>query len=380
MKKRSEKVYQFKITLKGIKPPIWRRILVPETYTFWDLHVAIQDAMGWLDMHLHDFEIFSPSAGRKVIIGIPDEDFEIARKTLAGWKHKISGYFSMENKKAEYVYDFGDDWEHTVNLEKILPQEAEVNYPVCTAGKRSCPPEDCGGVWGYGDLLEIIANHDDERYEEMLEWLGEDFDPEYFDVTEITFSDPQKRWDMAFYHMDDSGEDEMIESEEEITGGLRAYSRKYMHQIWEKAKNNDLGDLGEEEKLYAKIMLEHEDQFFNEFEFADLTRDHEYDPETESDPFLHIFIHSIVETQLEEKLPIEAYQFYNAMQKKGCSSHDAMHLIGAILAPMIFQVVRDQQPFDVDTYVHLLRKYKTRKPDRIPDLLDKEGRLSFLDS
>jgi hypothetical protein len=199
VKKRSEKVYQFKITLKGIKPPIWRRIVVPETYTFWDLHVAIQDAMGWLDMHLHDFEIFSPSAGRKVFIGIPDEDFEIARKTLAGWKHKISGYFSMENKKAEYVYDFGDDWEHTVNLEKILPLEAGVNYPVCTAGKRSCPPEDCGGVWGYGDLLEIIANPDDERYEEMLEWLGEDFDPEYFDVTEITFSDPQKRWDMANY-------------------------------------------------------------------------------------------------------------------------------------------------------------------------------------
>jgi hypothetical protein len=380
VKKKFKNVYQFKITLKGIKPPIWRRIRVPETYTFWDFHVAIQDAMGWLDMHLHDFDIFSPRAGRRLIIGIPDEDFEIDRKTLAGWKHKISDYFSMDNKKSEYVYDFGDDWCHSVNLEKILPREAGVNYPVCTAGKRSCPPEDCGGVWGYYDLLDIITNPDDERYEEMLEWLEEDFDPEYFDVTEITFSDPQKRWDMAFYHMDDLDEDEIIEGEEEITGGLRPYSREYMHQIWEKAKNNDLGDLGEEEKLYAKIMLEHEDEFFNEFEFADLTRDYEYDPETDSDPFLHVLIHSIVETQLEDKSPIEAYQFYNAMRKKGCSPHDAIHLIGAILAPMIFEVVRDQKPFDVDTYVYLLRKYKTRKPDRILDLLDKESRLSFFDS
>jgi hypothetical protein len=180
--------------------------------------------------------------------------------------------------------------------------------------------------------------------------------------------------------MDDLDEDELIHGEEDISGGLGAWSREYMHQIWEKAKNNDLGDLDGEEKLYAKIMLEHEDEFFNEFEFADLTRDHEYDPETESDPFLHVFIHSIVETQLDEKSPIEAYQFYNAMQKKGCSSHDAIHLIGAILAPMIFEVVRDQEPFDLDTYVYLLRKYKTRKPNRILDLLDKESRLSSLDS
>ncbi|MDI3524632.1 MULTISPECIES: plasmid pRiA4b ORF-3 family protein [unclassified Kosmotoga] len=191
MKKKFDHVYQFKITLKGIKPPIWRRIQVPETYTFWDLHVAIQDAMGWLDYHLHEFEIINPSTGLKVNIGIPDEDF--GRDVLPGWKQKIADYFSMENPKANYTYDFGDNWEHKIELEKILPREKGVTYPVCIKGKRACPPEDCGGVWGYEELLEAIKDPAHERHEELLEWLGEDFDPEHFDVNEVSFDDPNKR-------------------------------------------------------------------------------------------------------------------------------------------------------------------------------------------
>ncbi|ACR78816.1 plasmid pRiA4b ORF-3 family protein [Kosmotoga olearia] len=191
MKKKFNRVYQFKITLKGIKPPIWRRIQVPETYTFWDLHVAIQDAMGWLDYHLHEFEIINPSTGLKVNIGIPDEDF--GRDVLPGWKQKIADYFSMENPKANYTYDFGDNWEHKIELEKILPREKGVTYPVCIKGKRACPPEDCGGVWGYEELLEAIKDPAHERHEELLEWLGEDFDPEHFDVNEVSFDDPNKR-------------------------------------------------------------------------------------------------------------------------------------------------------------------------------------------
>jgi len=112
MKKNFKNIYQFKITLKGIKPPIWRRIQVPETYTFWDLHVAIQDSMGWSDYHLHQFEILDPSIGKKVLIGIPDDENDWLIKTLPDWKQKISRYFSMENSKANYEYDFGDGWEH----------------------------------------------------------------------------------------------------------------------------------------------------------------------------------------------------------------------------------------------------------------------------
>ncbi len=129
MKKKFDQVYQFKITLRDIKPPIWRRIQVPETYTFWDLHVAIQDAMGWSDYHLHEFEMVNSSTDLKVNIGIPDEDF--GREILPGWKQKIADYFSVENRSADYTYDFGDNWEHIIKLEKILPRDKNVDYPIC---------------------------------------------------------------------------------------------------------------------------------------------------------------------------------------------------------------------------------------------------------
>lgn len=196
IRKRFNEVYQFKITLRGGKPPIWRRIQVPKTYTFGDLHVAIQDAMGWGDCHLHEFEMVRPSSGLEVNIGSPDEDF--SREVLPEWKHKIADYFSMENRSADYLYDFGDSWEHKIELEKILPREKDVNYPICIKGKRACPPEDCGGIWGYMDFLEIITDPDHEEYQEMLEWVGGEFDPEHFDVKEVHFTDPDKRRQMAF--------------------------------------------------------------------------------------------------------------------------------------------------------------------------------------
>ncbi|MCK4476114.1 MAG: plasmid pRiA4b ORF-3 family protein, partial [Methanophagales archaeon] len=187
MKKKYNQVYQFKIALKGIKPPIWRRIQVPETYTFWDFHVAIQDAMGWIDYHLHEFELVNPSSGLSENIGIPNEDF--GREVFPEWKQKIADYFSMENRTADYVYDFGDSWEHKIQLEKILLREKDINYPICIKGKRACPPEDCGGIWGYEELLEIIRNPEHEKHEEMLEWLGGEFDAEHFDVEEVGFDD-----------------------------------------------------------------------------------------------------------------------------------------------------------------------------------------------
>jgi len=189
------RIYQFKITLWGIRPPIWRRIQVPETYTFWDLHVAIQDAMGWADYHLHEFEITSPQSRGKTRIGIPEGDFD--REVLPGWKQKIADYFTQENRTANYMYDFGDGWEHKIELEKILPREKNVKYPTCIKGKRACPPEDCGGIGGYYNLLEIMGNPNHEEYDDMLEWLGEEFDPEHFDINEVMFDDPNKRRKIA---------------------------------------------------------------------------------------------------------------------------------------------------------------------------------------
>jgi len=196
MKEKFNQVYQFKITLKDIKPPIWRRIQVPETYTFWDLHVAIQDVMSWVDYHLHKFEIANPSTGLTADIGIPYQDW--GTNVLPGWEHKIADYFSMENRSADYTYDFGDDWRHKIQLEKILPRDKSVDYPVCIAGKRACPPEDCGGVWGYEEFLEIIRDPNHEEHEEMLEWVGGEFDPEHFDLKEVHFDDPDERRKFAF--------------------------------------------------------------------------------------------------------------------------------------------------------------------------------------
>ena len=134
-----EDVYQFKVSLRGAKPPIWRRIQVPGSYTFWDLHSAIQDAMGWEDYHMHAFEIYDPSVGAVAVIGVPSGDPDEFGEDLPGWKISIADYFSHENSEAKYEYDFGDSWEHKVKLEKVLPHQEDLEYPRCIAGKRACP-------------------------------------------------------------------------------------------------------------------------------------------------------------------------------------------------------------------------------------------------
>lgn len=191
-------VYEFTITLRGIKPKIWRRIQVPENYSFWELHVAIQDAMGWADYHLHEFEIFDPKIAEKVSIGIADENDFIGYEIIPGEKAKISKYFLFPKIRALYEYDFGDGWEHEVVLERVLPAESGSIYPKCIAGKRACPPEDCGGIWGYEELLEIIKNPNNPEYEEQIEWLGGNFNPEHFRPEDVHFDNPRQRFKIAF--------------------------------------------------------------------------------------------------------------------------------------------------------------------------------------
>ena len=183
-------VYRFRIQLDGIAPPIWRTIEVPETYTFWDLHVAVQDAMGWQDYHLHEFQMRGPREGGEVIVGLPNDDDWDDRDSRLGWETKIIDYFTLDNRTARYLYDFGDDWEHTIELEAILPSARAETYPRCVDGSRACPPEDCGGVGGYD---EICSDGD----EELREYYA-DFDPDEFDAAEVRFDDPRERWKIAF--------------------------------------------------------------------------------------------------------------------------------------------------------------------------------------
>lgn len=191
MKKDFEKVFQFRIELIGSNPPIWRQIQVPETYSFWDLHVAIQNAMGWEDCHLNEFRIKNPKNGWMDEIGIPMEDSD-DDEIISEWEAHISDYFSKSNRKGLYIYDFGDEWRHLIKLEKVIAKEENVIYPVCIAGERACPPEDCGGIYGYEEILRALKNPKSKRYKEIKEWLDPDFDPEYFDIKEIKFYDPEK--------------------------------------------------------------------------------------------------------------------------------------------------------------------------------------------
>lgn len=189
MKNTFEQVYQFKLSMRGITPQIWRRIHVPENYTFLDLHYAIQAVMDWDNYHLHEFEALNPKSGKPERIGPKDDDFDVFDEgpLVLEKKAKISNYFTLENKTALYRYDFGDNWEVKVRLEKILPRKEGVEYPICTAGKRAAVPEDSGGVGGYMYKLEILKDPSDPEYEDTVEWLGEDFDPEYFDPKDVSF-------------------------------------------------------------------------------------------------------------------------------------------------------------------------------------------------
>lgn len=153
---------------------------------------------------------------------------------------------------------------------------------------------------------------------------------------------------------------------------MKKLTRDHTHKIWEIAKTGDLDSLSGEDKRYAEVMIEHKEEYFNQFEMADLTYDHQYDPDTEENPFLHITFHLVVENQLEDKDPIEVYQFYNSMRKKKYPHHDTIHLIGAILSPFIFSTIQHKVPPDMALYKSLLKKYKNRKPEKIWTSLEKE--------
>ncbi|WP_114784266.1 plasmid pRiA4b ORF-3 family protein [Botryobacter ruber] len=174
-------IYQLQIALKGFKPKIWRRVLVPSNMLLSDLHKVIQTTMGWTNSHLHQFIKDRTFYAEKS----EDDDFWDEMDNVDYKKIKVSDLLKAEKDKMVYEYDFGDGWEHDVILEKILPMDKNTTLPICLTGKNSCPPEDCGGVWGYAEMLEVLKNPKHEEYESIVEWLGEEFDPTYFDKNEV---------------------------------------------------------------------------------------------------------------------------------------------------------------------------------------------------
>ena len=169
-------IYQFKVTLEGVKPPIWRRLWIASSDSLADLHLALQIVMGWTNTHLHEF-----AKGRDRY-SVPDEDSPEDIKDAD--EFRLDKVLKKEQEKLHYMYDFGDGWEHEIVLEKILPFEPDATLPVCLKGSRACPPEDVGGVPGYEMFLEAVSDPSHPQHEDMLEWIGGDFDPEHFDLAE----------------------------------------------------------------------------------------------------------------------------------------------------------------------------------------------------
>ncbi len=172
-------IYRLKITLTGSRPPIWRRVEVDGNISLGELHEVIQIAMGWEDSHLHQFIV-------------DDTYYSTPYPGMADWE--IMEYMQDANEislqqvavevgvRFTYKYDFGDSWEHMIRVEQIKEPEVEVLYPVCLTGKRACPPEDVGGVWGYEECLSALQNKNHPEHERYSEWIEEPFDPENFDL------------------------------------------------------------------------------------------------------------------------------------------------------------------------------------------------------
>jgi hypothetical protein len=181
-------INQFKITLLYTDPAIWRRIQVPDTYTFGDLHLAIQSAMGWKNDHLYAFRI-----GKRGEISINDDSHDFFaddsddENTFNGGETDVTLLIQTPGDRAIYEYDMGDGWLHEVLLEGVFLKEKAIKYPRCIAGARACPPENCGGIPGYENILEVLASPRHPERKEILEWVGKKYDPEKFDPAAVKF-------------------------------------------------------------------------------------------------------------------------------------------------------------------------------------------------
>ena len=175
---RKPTVHQMKVTLKGVKPPIWRRVVIPSGYHLDEVAVLLLAAMGWTNSHLHCFVI---GDRRYNVVGDWAEGDEVDEAGVS-----LRSVFDAVGSTMRFEYDFGDGWEHDVLLEAIRIQTKAESKPACLAGKRACPPEDCGGPYGYESLMELVREGATSEWDrEQLEWLG-DFDPARFDPGEST--------------------------------------------------------------------------------------------------------------------------------------------------------------------------------------------------
>jgi hypothetical protein len=175
---REDTVYVLRVTLEEVEPPVWRRIQVAGSVTLERLHAIIQKSLGWGDVHLHEFEI----GGRRY--GQPEPD-EPHYKVEPEWMLTLRAAAPTEGARFRYVYDLGDGWGHEVRVEAIQTPVSPLKHPVCLAGERACPHEDCGGAPGYANLLAVLRDRTHPEHRELLAWAGRGFDPERFNLAAV---------------------------------------------------------------------------------------------------------------------------------------------------------------------------------------------------
>jgi hypothetical protein len=171
-------IHTLKVTLRGVKPPVWRRIVVDSQIRVSALADVLEAAMGWVGGHLHLFDVDG------VTYGEPDPEWD--DDVIDERKARLADVLPKVTSRMRWDYDFGDGWEHDVVVEEIGPVQASETYPLCVTGRRACPPEDCGGPWGYRDLLEALADPSHEDHDHLSEWAPPGFDPQRFDAEETT--------------------------------------------------------------------------------------------------------------------------------------------------------------------------------------------------
>jgi hypothetical protein len=309
-----------RIELKHVKPTVWRQVSVPLDFSLAELHDVIQIAMGWLDGHLHQY-----IHGRQCI-GMPDED--TPEDMLDEHDVSVGEIFTAKNAKLTYEYDFGDGWEHLLTSQGLTYRED--NRPVILKGKYACPPEDCGGPFGYQRLREVIADPNHAEHAEMIEWLGGSFDPMRFDLEEANAV--------------------LVEA----TDGYGAAAELEDHELDVFQGEYDAAQRPDPQQWLARD----EQERILQIESFHRTLEDEL-----PNPTMHAAIHAVVENQLAEGIA-EVSNTLNRLLGQGLDRHDAIHAVGSVLAKHMFQLIGEKDATNKDpnaAYYQDLKKLTAEK-------------------
>ena len=197
-------IYQIKISLVDSEPPVWRRFLIIPDTLLPDLHKIIQTVMGWNNSHLHQF--------RKDNVFYSEPNEENPPGNIDYSAVPVTNLLKQPGDRFYYEYDFGDDWNHLIELEKIVPEEEGMTYPTCLEGAGNCPPEDSGGVLGYKELINILADPNNEEYDDISDWMGDDFDPLAFNLEDVNICLHQENFGCLEMWNGDSDDDDEYDS------------------------------------------------------------------------------------------------------------------------------------------------------------------------